>query len=89
MDDTSVYNRIMKRTKDAFGIGINPHLFRDALATSLAINEPEIVGISHAMLGNTPAVCQRFYNLAKSHQAGRRLNHTLGSLRERLKKRPK
>jgi hypothetical protein len=32
--------------------GLFPHLSRDCLATSLAINDPAIVNIAHVMLGN-------------------------------------
>ena len=80
----SVYDQITKRTEDAFGRAMNPHLFRDALATSLAINDPEIVGISHVILGNGVETCQRYYNLARTHQAGRRLNGAVASIRDRL-----
>jgi hypothetical protein len=79
-----VHDRITKRTEDVFGRAINPHLFRDALATSLAINEPEMVGISHVMLGNSVETCQRYYNLARSHQTGDRLNGAIASMRDRL-----
>lgn len=81
----SVHDRITKRTEEAFGRAVNPHLFRDSLATSLAINEPEIVGISHLMLGNGVETCQRHYNLARTHQAGARLNETVISLRGRYR----
>ena len=80
----SLHDRITKRTEDALGRAINPHLFRDALATSLAINNPEIVGIAHVMLGNSIDTCQRYYNLARTHLAGGRLNAAVASLRERL-----
>ncbi|MBX9685034.1 MAG: hypothetical protein K2X41_14735 [Hyphomicrobium sp.] len=83
-EPNSIYDRITMRTEDAFGRAINPHLFRDALATSLAINDPEIVGISHVMLGNGVETCQRYYNLARTHQAGHRLNGAIASMRDRL-----
>jgi integrase/recombinase XerD len=84
-DDTGVYDRIVKRTGDVFTHAVNPHLFRHCLATSLAINDPEIIGIAHVMLGNDPATCQRDYNMAQMHVAGTRLGGTVGTLRERLR----
>ena len=85
-DDTSVYGQIVKRTEDAFTRAVNPHLFRHCLATSLAINDPEIIGIAHLMLGNGIETCQRDYNLAKTHLAGVRLSGTIGSMRDRLRR---
>jgi integrase len=87
MDDTSVYGQIVTRTEAAFGVGVNPHLFRHCLATSLAIDNPEIVSISHVMLGNDVATCEREYNLARTHQAGRRLAGAMDSMRDRLRRR--
>jgi hypothetical protein len=81
-DSSTIRRRIMVETERAFGIGLSPHLFRDSLATSLAIHDPEVVGIAHVMLGNALATTQRHYNLARSLEASRSLNHTLESLRE-------
>ena len=58
-------------------------MFRDSLATSLAINDPEVVGIAHVMLGNALATTQRYYNLARSLEASRSLNSAIQSLRNR------
>lgn len=80
----SIYCQVIARTEEAFGQGLNLHLFRDALATSLAINDPEEVGIAHAMLGNSVAVCQRYYNLANCVQAGRALVRTMEGLKGKL-----
>jgi site-specific recombinase XerD len=81
----TIYQKIMWLTEDAFGQGLSPHLFRDALATSLAINDPEIVNTAHVMLGNSLATTERFYNLAQTLEAGRSVNRTLATLRERLR----
>lgn len=85
-DDTSVYGQIVSRTEDAFGVGLNPHLFRHSLATSLAINEPEMVRISHVILANDVATCERDYNIAMMHVAGKRLGGTVHELRARLRR---
>jgi hypothetical protein len=80
----TIYQKIMWLTEEAFGLGLSPHLFRDALATSLAINDPEIVNTAHVMLGNSLATTERFYNLAKTIEAGRLVGDTLARLRSRL-----
>jgi integrase/recombinase XerD len=85
-DDTSVYGQIVKRTEDAFTLAVNPHLFRHCLATSLAINDPKLIGIAHLMLGNSIETCQREYNLAQTHMAGMRLSDAITSKRDRLRK---
>jgi integrase len=86
MDDTSVYGQIVARTEKAFGSAVNPHLFRHCLATSLAIDNPEIAGIAHLMLGNDIATCQREYNLAQTHSAGRRLAGAVDAMRDRFRR---
>jgi integrase/recombinase XerC len=64
--------------------GLSPHLFRDCLATSLAINDPGIVNIAHVMLGNSLATTERFYNLAQTLEAGRLVGDTLARLRSKI-----
>ena len=80
----TIYQKIMWLTEKAFGRGLSPHLFRDCLATSLAIHDPAIVNIAHVMLGNSLATTERFYNLAQTLEAGRAVNRALTSLRDRL-----
>ena len=74
----SIRDQLCKRTEDAFGLPITPHLFRDCAATSLSVNAPEIVGIAHLVLGNTYAVMKRYYNLARVVEAGRHFYSALG-----------
>jgi integrase/recombinase XerD len=59
-------------TLRAFGKPINPHLFRDCAATSIAIQDPGSVRIAAAVLGHRNfATTEKYYNLAASIQAGR------------------
>jgi integrase/recombinase XerD len=59
-------------TQRAFGKPINPHLFRDCAATSIAIQDPSAVRIAAAVLGHGNfASTEKHYNLACSLQAGR------------------
>jgi integrase/recombinase XerD len=63
---------VARITQQAFGKPINPHLFRDCAATSIAILDPSAVRIGAAVLGHGNfASTEKHYNLACSLQAGR------------------
>lgn len=65
--------QISERTEAAFGTPLNPHGFRDSVATWIAIHAPEDAPIIARILGHaTLAVSERHYNLAQSLEAGRR-----------------
>ena len=77
-----IYKRICDRTRKCFGRSINPHLFRDCAATSVAIEDPEHVGIVAAILGHsTMRSAETYYNQATSLQATRNLQDVIQSLR--------
>lgn len=70
MTQHSIKLMICKRTKEAFGVSINPHLFRDCAATTVAIEDPEHIGIAACLLGHADIrTTQRFYNQASALQA--------------------
>jgi hypothetical protein len=72
------------RTRARFGHPVNPHMFRDAAATSIAIEDPAHVGMVAAILGHTnPQTAERFYNQAGSLEAGRCLQAVIQSSRSR------
>lgn len=48
----AIYDRIRKHTEQAFGTAMNPHRFRDAAATTLAIAAPAHVRAAAAILGH-------------------------------------
>ncbi len=67
-----IYRKIVDRTRERFGRSINPHLFRDAAATSIAIEDPGHVGIITAILGHsTTKTAETYYNQASSLEAAR------------------
>jgi integrase/recombinase XerD len=69
-------------TQQAFGQPINPHLFRDCAATSIAIQDPASVRIAAAVLGHRSfATTEKYYNLACSVQAGRSYDELLRARR--------
>ena len=46
ISDIHAYNIIVAHTRTAFGQPVNPHLFRDAAATTIALDRPEQVRIA-------------------------------------------
>lgn len=61
-----------KRTLAAFGKAINPHLFRDCLATSTAVHHGARMGLAMTILGHQSSkVTERHYNQANMIDAVR------------------
>jgi integrase/recombinase XerD len=78
---------IERLTKAAFGFAINPHLFRDCAATTIAIHDPEHVQIVAAILGHSSmTTSEQHYNQASSLEAGRQYHAVLTETR---RKRPR
>jgi integrase/recombinase XerD len=73
LGDRSTYQQLVARTRAAFGHPVNPHLFRDCVATSIAIEDPDHVRIAARLLGHRSlATTERYYNQARSVDAVRR-----------------
>jgi site-specific recombinase XerD len=78
--------RIADQTKAAFGRRISPHMFRDAAATSIAVDNPKHIGDASLVLGHLEhTMTERHYNHARSLEASRRHAETLKRLSETLK----
>ncbi len=85
MSAMSVYHRIVKVTTRAFGTPLNPHLFRDCAATTIAVEDPAHVRIAAPVLGHSSfATTEKYYIQANSLEASRRLRETLLALRRYL-----
>jgi integrase len=68
----ALYDIIQRRTKEAFGAPVNPHLFRDEAATTLAIHDPEHVRSAAPLLGHRHlSTTERYYQQAQSLEAHR------------------
>ncbi len=92
LTETGMYDRIIGRTKAAFGKSINPHLFRDAAATTTAIHDPGHVRLAAPLLGHrSSATTERYYQQAQSLEAHREFVDKITRLRQQLlcKKEPK
>lgn len=85
MNDNSIYRRIVARTHEAFGQPINPHLFRDCAATTVAIDEPAHIDIARCLLGHrTGSTTERYYNQAHSLEASRLMQEFLLARRRNI-----
>jgi integrase/recombinase XerD len=72
MTQMAIYDRVRTRTKEQFGVAINPHLFRDAAATTMAIADPANVRLAAPLLGHrTFATTERYYRQARALEAHR------------------
>jgi integrase len=82
MTSIAIYHVLTRRTAEAYGKPINPHLFRDCAATSIAIEDPEHVRVASQILGHrSAATTERYYNQAQAIDAARRYQHFLVALR--------
>ncbi len=70
MTQMAIYDRIRERTRVKFGAAINPHLFRDAAATTMAIADPAHVRLAAPLLGHrTFSTTEKNYQQAKTYEA--------------------
>ncbi len=82
MDGEEIAQRICNVTQARLGRRISPHLFRDCVATDIAIHDPAHVGITKSVLGHkTLATSQKYYNQAGSFDAARRQQDVIARLR--------
>lgn len=66
----SIYCAITKRTRQAFGHPVNPHLFRDCAATTLGIVDPAHIHAAAPLLGHASlATTQAYYQQAEMYHA--------------------
>ena len=76
-------DEVRQRTVAAFGKPLSPHLFRNAVATGIAISAPTQMDMVHPLLGHaTRVTSERHYNLAGSLETGRRHESTIAALRQ-------
>ena len=78
-----IYLAVRKRTKKAFGFGVNLHRFRHAAASFWSSQDPVNVRgvkdvLGHASFGTT----EKHYIMAQSRLAGRALAHAIDAVRK-------
>jgi site-specific recombinase XerD len=81
MSREAIYRCITMHTRNHFGRAINPHLFRDCVATTIAIDDPKHVGVASCLLGNAYATTEKYYNQARAIEASRAIQNVLHALR--------
>jgi site-specific recombinase XerD len=68
----AIYTRVTRLTRRRLGVAVNPHLFRDCAATSIALLDPGHVRMAARVLGHaTPATTEKHYNQAQALEASR------------------
>jgi site-specific recombinase XerD len=82
MAQSSIRARIYACTAAAFGTALPPHLFRDAAATSVALEMPAHVESTRVILGHAdPRTVERHYNQARAVEASRAYQEALARRR--------
>jgi len=72
MRPDAIYARVTLMTRRWLGVAVNPHLFRDCAATSIAVLDPGHVHIAARVLGHaTLATTEKHYNQAQALEASR------------------
>ena len=85
MRSEAIYDRICLRTRAAFGHTINPHLFRDCAATTIALRDPKHVMVARDLLGHSRLdITERYYNQAQAVEVSRKYQETVLALRRKL-----
>ena len=83
----AVYARVTRVTQEGLERPVNPHLFRDCAATSIAIEDPEHVRITAAILSHAShATAERYYNQAQSLEAGRIYQKFIAARRREMRR---
>jgi len=82
MEEFTLRSRIKAYTKAHFGVAIWPHLFRDCLFTTIAVEHPEMIKQGSTLLGHTSfETGEKHYNQAGMMEATRLYTATILELR--------
>lgn len=82
----AIYYCLSRRTQEILGTKINPHLFRDCAASSLALESLEFARAAAPLLGHLSfKTTQRHYVQARQVDASRKLNDALTKIKAELK----
>jgi integrase len=85
MQEFTLRSLIERYTEQRFGRAVWPHLFRDCLLTSVAIDQPDLMRVSATLLGHTSLrTGEKFYNQARQLDASRQFGTAVSELREKF-----
>jgi len=83
MREAALRDLIEQFTGARFGVAVWPHLFRDCLLTSVAIDRPDLMQISASLLGHSSLrTGEKYYNQAQMLDGSRRYGMAILDLRE-------
>lgn len=83
MTASSLSHRIRIMTERLLGYALTPHAFRHTAATSIAIDHPELLRTTPAVLHHkSGATAERYYTMASSTTASRRYQSVISNLRK-------
>ena len=86
MAEQTIRQAITLRTRSGLGVPISPHLFRDCAATTLAIEDPQHIGIASSLLGHASyTTTDKHYRQASSVTASRHLLAMVAQRRKELR----
>lgn len=78
MTQMALYDQIRQRASEGLGKAVNPHLFRDAAATTMAVEDPLHVRLVSPLLGHRDQqTAERFYQQATALEAHREFTEVL------------
>jgi integrase len=83
LSEQSIYTKVCAATEEELGVRLSPHLFRDALATGIAADDPEHIRMASRLLGHAdPRTTERHYIHAQAIAASRRYNAVVLPIRD-------
>ena len=83
MKESTLRQMVERYTEKQFGTALWPHLFRDCLLTSIAMDQPDLLESSAVFLGHSNLdTGQKHYNQARMVDASRRFAKLMSELRE-------
>jgi integrase/recombinase XerD len=83
LSEQSIYLKVCAATEEELGVRLSPHLFRDALATGIATDDPEYIRMASRLLGHADSrTTERHYIHAQALTASRRYNGVVLPLRD-------
>lgn len=82
LGEDALYDLVCRRTREAFGFAIHPHLFRDIAATAFAREAPGSLDVARDLLTHAKfETTQQYYTQARTADAARVLADALARLR--------
>jgi integrase/recombinase XerD len=83
LSEQSIYTKVCAATEEELGVRLSPHLFRDALASGIANDDPEHIRMASRLLGHVDQrTTERHYIHAQALRASRRYNDVVLPLRD-------